>query len=36
VSAKYSQNLTKVVRLLRGYVAEARDGVENSAIREGL
>jgi GTP-binding protein len=36
VSAKYSQNLTKIVRLLRGYVAEARDGVENSAIREGL
>lgn len=36
VSAKYNQNLTKVVGLLRGYVAEARDGVENSAIKEGI
>ena len=35
VSAKYSQNLNKVVRLLRGYIAEAREGVENSANKEG-
>jgi GTP-binding protein len=31
VSAKYGQNLKKVVGLLREYVAEAREGVENSA-----
>jgi len=33
VSAKYSQNLKKVVKLLRAYVTEAREGVENSAVR---
>jgi GTP-binding protein len=35
VSAKYSQNLKKVVRLLRAYVTEARERVENSAIKQG-
>jgi GTP-binding protein len=34
VSAKYSQNLKKVVGLLRAYVTEAREGVENSAIKQ--
>lgn len=35
VSAKYGQNLKKVVGLMRTYVAEARDGIENSAVRHG-
>jgi len=34
VSAKYGQNLKKVVGLLRAYVTEAREGVENSAIKQ--
>ena len=36
VSAKYGQNLKKVVGLLRAYVSEAREGVENSATKQGL
>jgi GTP-binding protein len=35
VSAKYGQNVKKVVGLLRAYVAEAREGVENSATKHG-
>jgi GTP-binding protein len=35
VSAKYGQNLKKVVGLMRTYVAEAREGVENSAVSPG-
>jgi GTPase len=34
VSAKYGQNLKKVVGLLQTYVSEAREGVENSATKQ--
>lgn len=36
LSAKYGQNLKKVVSLLRDYVAEAREGVDNSAIKQEI
>ncbi|KZP04792.1 GTP-binding protein Obg/CgtA [Athelia psychrophila] len=34
ISAKYGQNLKKVVGLLKEYVTEVRSGVDNSAVKE--
>lgn len=34
VSAKYGQNLKKVVGLMKEYVSEVRSGVDNSAVKE--
>lgn len=35
VSGKYGLNLKKVVRLMKGYVEEAREGIDNSAMGKG-
>ncbi|KAF7969088.1 hypothetical protein HWV62_28336 [Athelia sp. TMB] len=34
VSAKYGQNLKKVVGLMKEYISEVRSGVDNSAVKE--